>query len=620
MNKITKLFLLLSVLISQPLLAQEEEDSSYFTANDTLELYSESFAGLSILEDKVQGKKVFITGENHTFTESNARLWLKMIKFLHQKAGVRNVMFEYGYSYGWLVNEYLQTGDTVLYNSIKRFAYKEYSEAIKDLHEFNMSLDSSERIYLCAIDIERGVYPIAKLLDYLLPKEYVAHDSIALHLQSINSLARYNDVKLEEQSDDDLRFTNFAYKSNPTLELVQDNFKRWEAEYEKVLGDHFETFKKVITEKFDARNLWYKYENDGAVQQYIYRENYMHERFLEEAKSRNGAWFGQFGRCHTTKTKQNSNSCDWFMFNSLANRIKYTNGGRYADSVMTIGIMYESDREMGAERSDYEEYFDPYFADVEEKSIVLFDFASDSLLDSVYGNDFDYLFLNTNTKKGEVYESIMELYEDDFDFGVSAKVIAELNLETINLGNLNNALMDAGFGDQFQTPLVSYGVNVLFGVKDDGGIPFYAGYDLGLFRGGDVMGTDISYELRGFYIKDIFYWNLIPKTKFIDIMPGFAIGYEQLKLIAEETSNTSNDLQNGYLGSVKSTSYVNPAITADVLLAADINLGFLTVGYKMAYGFDLSKTEWRTNGRIINDSPATSLSGLSQTLRFGFFF
>ncbi len=193
-------------------------------------------------------------------------------------------------------------------------------------------------------------------------------------------------------------------------------------------------------------------------------------------------------------------------------------------------------------------------------------------------------------------------------------------MEHINLGNLNTALTDAGFADQFSRPITSYGISLMFGSKDGGKIPFYAGYDMGLFRGGEVVGSNISYELRGFYIKDIFYWNLTAATKFIDIMPGFALGYEQLKLVAEEMSPLANDLQNGYLGSIKSTNYVNPAITADLMLTTDINLGFVTLGYLVGYGFDLSKTEWRTNGSLINGSPATSLSGLSQSFRLGFFF
>ena len=55
-------------------------DNIYFSDTDTLHLYEEDFNGLSMLDSVVPNFKVFLTGENHTYTESNARLWLKMIK------------------------------------------------------------------------------------------------------------------------------------------------------------------------------------------------------------------------------------------------------------------------------------------------------------------------------------------------------------------------------------------------------------------------------------------------------------------------------------------------------------------------------------------------------------
>ena len=602
-------------------LAQAQVDVEHFDYGDTLELYSASFNGLDDLNEVAPNFKVFINGENHTFTESNARLWLKMIKYLHKYAGVRNIMFEYGYSYGYLVNEYLQTGDTSLFNSIKKFAYVEYSNVIKELHEFNMTLDSSERIYLCAIDIERGVYPVAKLLDHLIPEEYDAHDSIVVHLQSISSLATYNDYKLREQDELELSFTNFTYKTNPTLLLVQSNFKDYQEEYREVLGDNFELFKSVILDKFNARKRWYSYEQQGAVQQYVYRENYMHQRFLKEAEDHPGAWFGQFGRCHTTKTQQNSNSCDWFMFNSLANRIEQTKGDTYKDSVLTIGIIYNNDRSTGQDRAKNEDDFDPYFADIDPKSIVLFDFSKDSVLSEAYGQDFDYIFLNTHNKRGEVYETYLDIY-DDIDFGVSVKFLGEGIIKDINLTNLNNAFKDYGITDQFGDPsFMSYGLNVQIGAKEDGRVPFYVGYSGGVFRGGTVeAGTNASYEMKGFYIKENLHWNITPGLSFLDLLPGIAFGYEQVNLIATQTNGVSNDVLNGFIGSTKSTTYKNPAIVLDFLMAADINISVFSLGYFMGYSLDLSKTNWRTDGNLLPDSPGTSLSGLMTGVRAGFIF
>lgn len=621
MNFKTTLFtfflLFFSTLVS---IAQTEEVilESFFEENDTLELYGESFAGLELLDSQLKNNKIFITGENHTFTESNARLWLKMIKYLHKHAGVRNVMFEYGFSYGWLVNEYLQTGDTNLYNSIKNFAYIEYSNVIKELRDYNASLDSSERIYLCAIDIERGVYPIAKLLDYLLPDEYDAHDSIILHLESISSLASYNDHKLQ-QEESNLSYVNYNFLSNPTLDLIHENFIKFEEEYKKVLAGNFDLFKSVITEKYLARKLWNKYDDAKAVQQYVYRENYMHKRFLIEQAEHPGNWFGQFGRCHTTQTKQNSNSCDWFMFKSLANRIKNTKGDLFKDSVMTIGIVYERDRNMGVDREQYEELFDEYFESVPEGRIVLFDLSKDSTIDSVYGEDFDYVFLNTNTKKGEVYETVFDLYDYDLDYMPNFK--ATLNYVRNSFSDefslLNDELSNANIGT-FSPQLYAIELNFLTGASD---MPVYSGSQIGVFIPQTATGTDndIEYKLSGFYIKNQVFYNLTESTAVLDIMPGIGYGFERLTLKAQEYVGNPN-LNMGSLGEARSIAFYNPAFVVDGYMIADINISRFTVGFQWGYTLDVSDQHWRSDGELLYMSPPTSLSRMSQTVRVGFNF
>lgn len=622
-KRMKKLFLLFFILFfSFTTYAQKTEDTAYFTNSDTLELYGETFAGLESLDTIVQGKKVIITGENHTYTESNARLWLKMIKYLHKNAGVRNVMFEYGYSYGWLVNEYLQTGDTNLYNSIKNFAYIEYSEAIKDLREFNAGLDSSEKIYLCAIDIERGIYPIVKLLNHLVPDGYEAHDSIAIHLESLASLASYNDHKLQEQEDDEYSFVRFNFLSNPTMELIQENFLKFEEEYNKVLGGNFELFRKVIVEKYNARKLWYKYDEEKAVQQYVYRENYMHQTFLKEYASREGSWFGQFGRCHTTQTKINSNSCDWFKFRSLANRIKGTDGGLFKDSVLTISIMYENDRSMGDDFEDYEENFDPYFEDVPESSVVLFDFAKDTLLDSVYGQDFDYIFLNTNNKKGEVYEDIFVYDDYDFDWGPKFKILGAYGTRSYGLSDLNDALSLANIKNFF-TPVNAWQVSMYTGASEGDGAKFYSSSTFGSIlaqTNESFDDPDLNVELKGFYVKSMFFYNLTSGVKFLDILPGVGYGFERLKLTFEQGGVAEPDLTDGYLGTTKYTTYYNPAFTLDGAIAIDLNISRLTVGVVYGVTLDLSNEHWRANNTILTDSPITSLTNMSTMVHAGFNF
>ncbi len=593
---------------------EPDYERTYFDEEDTIGLYSEGFEGLSMLDDVVGEYQVFITGENHTYTESNARLWLKMIKYLHQNAGVRNVMFEYGYSYGFLVNEYLKTGDTTLFSSIDQFAYIEYSNALEDLKAYNDSLPEDEKLYFTAIDIERGVYPVAKILAYLLPEEFEAHDSIDLHVQSLKSLAAYNDFKLDEQDEEGGSGYGFTFKSGATIDLVHANFLKFEEHYKALLGDNFEEFKLIIVDNYLARKQWMTYDSEGAIQEYIYRENYMHNRFLDEYKKHPGNWFGQFGRCHTTLTKQNSNSCEWFEFNSLADRIEHTEGGAFADQVMSIAILYEDDRNTGPDRDSLEERFDKFFDDITENSVVLLDIASDSVLNKAYGKDFKFIFLNTNTQKGEVYDYLNEYIstaDDDDNF----KLVTGFTQHKVDLTSLNARFTDYldGVSSEFNGILEGFEFGGLGGA--DG---FMTGFSVGWFSGQNVsLNNGSSYDLTGFYIKDASFYNVTKSMDWLDVMPGMALGYHQLKLTTQESDGNQGNVGTGFLGNIKNVVYTNPAFVFDLSGIIDINLGKLTLGYHGGINFDLSKKEWLTDGEIIENSPRTSFRGVFQTIRLG---
>jgi hypothetical protein len=586
---------------------------TYFDEEDTVELYSDGFEGLGLLDEEVQKYKVFITGENHTYTESNARLWLKMIKYLHENAGVRNVMFEYGYSYGFLVNEYLKTGDTTLFASIDQFAYIEYSDALADLKEYNDSLPEDEKLHFAAIDIERGVYPIAKILSHLLPERFEAHDSISLHVNSLKSLAAYNDYKLDEQDEEEATTGyGFTFKSGATIDLVHKNFLKFENEYKAILGENFDEFRMIIVDNYLARKQWMKYDSEGAIQEYLYRENYMHNRFLEEYKNNPGNWFGQFGRCHTTLTKQNSNSCEWFQFNSLADRIEHTASGEFNNQVMSIAILYEDDRNTGPDRDSLEERFDKFFEDISENSVVLLDITQDSILNEAYGEDFNFIFLNTNTKKGEVYDYLND-YIATSSSDESFKILAGYSKHMIDFSSLSNRVT-AWEGNQvepmeFDNELYAFDISML---GENNG--FTTGFNIGWFRKKQKEAEDgTTYELSGFYIKDVSYYNITKGASWLDLMPGIAFGYQNLKLRYPESEGNQ-------LGDNKYTVYTNPAFVIDLSGIIDFNFSRFTLGILAGYNLDVSKKEWLTDGELVTDSPKTSFTGRYQSVRVGLNF
>lgn len=584
--------------------------------DDTLHLYDSSFAGLELLDDTLSQFKVFITGENHTYTESNARLWLKMIKYLHANAGVRNIMFEYGYAYGYLVNEYLQTGDTSLFNSIDQFGYKEYSSVIKELRDFNEKLPDDQKIYFAAIDIDRGIYPVAKMLAHILPADSVpVPDSIYLHVASIKSLMEYNDFKLDEQDDENSAYSRgrgFTFKTGSTINLAQKNFLKYRALYQEYLGEGFAAYEHLIVDKYNDRTLWEEYESDGAIQEYIYRENYMHQNFLREQAEHPGNWFGQFGRCHTTKAEQTSNSCEWFKFNSLADRIKNSNGGAFQDAVMTIAIVYDSDRNFGPQRSGEYELFNKYFEDLPKNRIALVDLSKDSSLNKSFGTDFNYLFVNSFTEYGSSYEYLNDWVEEEND--IKVKLLAGYTQANLDMEDLSNRFIKDGSNYGFENLRTAWEVTFLAQDKRTA-----SGFTFGSYLKEEKSIDTIDYVLSGFYLKDFIFIDLLKNSDAVDIMPGIGVGYNKLNLKSVETAQ-SPSLSNGFLGETKTAFYTNDALVFDLSIIADLNIKWLTIGYQSGYILDVSKKHWKSNGEIDQTTPQTSFSGLYNTIRLGFNF
>ena len=607
-----------SISSTRTLSGFSKRDRVYLSDKDTIHLYDSGFDGLQILEGKLSDYKVFITGENHMYTESNARLWLKMIKYLHANAGVRNIMFEYGYSYGYLVNEYLQTGDTTLFNSIDQFAYEEYSAMLKDLKVFNDNLPYGDKLYFAAIDIDRGVYPLAKVLGHLLPdKSADMPDSIEVHIQSIRSLTAYNDFKLVEEDDINSVYTSgngFKYKTLNTLRLAHQNFLSHKSLYRQYLGDNFAKFESIMDTKYKAREQWVKFESDGAIQEYIYRETYMHQQFIEEQAAHDGNWFGQFGRCHTTKDFQNSNSCEWFQFSSLADRIESTKGGAFEEKVMTMAIVYLEDMNFGPETKDDSKLLNKYFEDMSANSISINDISGDSALSERFYTDFNYIIFNTHTARGNSYSNLNKEKNDEDDF--IGKLMFGYSFNSVGLENLNARIAEDGGLSSFNTMKPAKELSFEIGSKK-----FYTAAIFGLYNDEQLILNNLEYSLSGFFVKDQFFFNMTHKKKRFDILPGIGIGYAKLNLNTNQTNSLATpDLADAFLGEKRNVNYINDALNIDFGVILDFNIKHFSFGLEDGYLVDLSNKKWKSGKEELNSSPSTSFTGWHHKFRVGISF
>jgi len=588
---------------------------------DTIHLnHKDSVVGFELLDDVVKNYSVFITGENHSFLESNSKLWVKQIKYLYTHAGVRNIMIEYGYASGWLINEYLQTGDTNLLNILKDYSFKQYANAYEELRIFNNSLASDKKIYLVGIDLERGVYSAAKVLSLQLPSNIEPHDSIALDVESLKSLVSYNDNKIFD-GDNEYDYYN-SYSVRNTLDRVLTNFNSHKSLYKAYLGDKFSLFERIITGFADLKK-WKEYEDDNSTHQFVFREKYMFDRFKEEYNSRNGKFFGQFGRCHSAKSTQEQTSCNWFHFKSLANRIEESPSLNLKKKVMTTGILYQSDIYEDEVWSDMTEHIDSLFDQMADDRILLYNLPADSVLHSQLTDYFDFVLLNTTTASSNY--PYAETAIEDLGLNSStprAKVLFSSGILNVDMSELNDLLIE--YENPFDDDLILIGAEIV-NTNDDIDwiksnttvtwiLPQERVYDnLSIHR-------QIETKLGGIFLNNFTAFNITEKVKALDIMPGIGIGFSRLKLKVKETSAGPILFRQGFIGENKTSEYVNPAITFTLGGQIDLNLGKFTIGGTGGYQYDLSKKRWLSDKILMPNGPETSLRGWYANFHMGINF
>lgn len=596
--------------------------------SDTLHLgVKGSLLGLELLDSVVPNYDIFIAGENHTYMNSNSQLWGKSIKYLYEHAGVRNVMIEYGHASGWLINQYLQTGDTILYKIIRKYVFKDYAESYRDLMEFNRDLPADQKIRLVGIDLERGVYSAVKVLSMQIPKGKVAHDSIDLHIESLLGLAEYQDREMfvVNENDEDVPSSDFfqgeTYSVSQTLNLIMANFRNHSQHYENFLDTNYQIFAQTIKGLEDVRR-WRSLENMSTTHDYVYRERYIYQRFMEEYKHHGGKYYGQFGRCHATKKIADKNGCNWFRFKSFANRIKQSEDLGLQNKIMTLGVLYESDDYSNDDWKSIQPHVDSIFKYMDENRLKLYNLPLDSGLKHFFRDDFDYVFLNTTkASKDHPYLIDEEAAEIDESFGQGkiAYSIGRINLDMANLNSLYTAVGAEGFSNSF----VVHALEINAGTME---IPYlssqtYLGWLQGVSRDISTSANKTTTSnLSGFIYRSNTYFNALSSVDFVDAMIGGGLGVTVLTLkIDQEISGSAPDLNSGFVGETNKTKYTNPGVTWGVSAILDFDIGSFTLGGTAGYQGDWSNQKWRAK-KILNTSPKTSLSGRYYALRLGFNF
>ena len=583
---------------------------------------NDDFSSFNIMDTVVKNYNVFFIGENHQYRVSNSKQQVKMLKYLHKTVGVKNLCLEFGYSRGYLINQYVQTGDTTILKDLDNFTYDEYVKFYKELYEFNKTLPKEEKITIYGIDLERSYLTSVRLMMMQLPENKKVPEELKLSLEALKSLdgyntnvwEKFNDAKKENSNSSRYygysRYNANQYNQLNTLKGITENFEDNDSTYQLFLGSNYNRYKRIV-EGLNQEAERTEFNRKRMMQARILREKFMYDKFSALVDSLPGEkFFGEFGRCHTP-TEEMDEWCTFNHFKSLASRINNSENEFLKNKVMSVGAYYPKN-----------ELFDENFKianlykinkELKKEEISLVYVNSDTNYFNAVLQNFKFLIINNKTIIDE-FEGKKEKKNDNFWtkegyknsyyhidglYGLSNFKLSELNIQlsSYNLPELANTLETFG-----------------------GAITFYPSYN---------AFTRFSYLTTKPYQQTIgdtaalklstnqFMWHVGGNTSDLEVFslaPNIGFGYTGMKLKIEEWFNnpvptTTGDFFSSQPKAENDLEYNNGAFVIDAAVDVRFNVKFLSIGIFGGYQFDVSSKSWREGFDKVEDSPRTSFSG-----------
>lgn len=357
--------------------AQKAPEGNRIDVNDNA-----NFDGFGMLGNSLKGRRVFMTGENHSYVDLNTRLELKMLKYFHAGAGVRNFILELGSARAHFANRYINDADTMAEKYLMATTSPRYMKLFKRLRKWNLSLPDSMRVHVHGVDVERfNDLPLMRLSE-LLPDTNIPA-GIRAGVEAVHTAAGWllSNGLNEYREAIDNPFTSITLRQpfyiNPTIhefirfyDSLQPSFRSW-------LGAGFGQVQEAVSWLREYRR-WKDFEN--TTFQYVWREENIYRNMVRLLDSEPEArFFGQFGRCHAAYTEQNGD-CGWYAYHSVINKLKE----RYFKndtSILAIGVFYSNFTDYGGyndskEEEAIREEVRSLMKASEQESVTLFDIRS----------------------------------------------------------------------------------------------------------------------------------------------------------------------------------------------------------------------------------------------------
>ncbi len=287
------------------------------------------FDDLAILDDELQNKHIFLTGEVHGI-KANADLHMKFLKYFKEKTNFKYYLSELSYSNAYFLNKYMETGDVKILEDIFKELKGSYSwnkDSFNfwiDLYEYNKNFNEDSKIQIIGIDLElQPATSYAYFVD-ILPEE----DPPIEIKRMVDKIISTNNRLMN---------TGFAASYSTSRDLEKDRLAK-ESIYRKYFGENYFGFKTVAS-RLVKYEIAYRNQRNQVDWNNL-RDEMIYENFvLIERRIPKGKFFGQWGVNHVFQT--NEKNIKWLA--------TYLNGEEsiYKNKVLSIAFNYETSMQMG---------------------------------------------------------------------------------------------------------------------------------------------------------------------------------------------------------------------------------------------------------------------------------
>ena len=290
--------------------------------------HKDEFLDLKIVEEDLQDKDIFFTGEVHGI-KANADLNMKFLKYFKESTDFKYYLSELSFSNAYFLNKYLKTGDEEILEDIFKELKGSYSWNMDnfnfwlELYKYNNDLPEEKKIEILGVDIELQPFTSYRYLVEVIPDEDPPLEIKKMLDNTVNTFNRLSEAEYGS-----------IYGNAKDL---QNDIVVKESVYRKYLGEHYFGFKTVVANLLNYEKA-YKNKRNQVDWNNLRDEMIYYNFVLLQRRIPKGKYYGQWGVNHIFQSKEKNIS--WFSTYLNEDEI-------YKDKILSVAFNYENTMQMG---------------------------------------------------------------------------------------------------------------------------------------------------------------------------------------------------------------------------------------------------------------------------------